>query len=48
MLVGEVEIMVDLPFCVLITDKVFDAVEVSGKNVMSTTSVVTTKLVSQK
>ncbi|KAL1554439.1 protein EARLY-RESPONSIVE TO DEHYDRATION 7, chloroplastic-like [Salvia divinorum] len=29
-------------------NKVFDAVEVSGKNVMSTTSVVTTKLVSQK
>ncbi|XP_057769262.1 protein EARLY-RESPONSIVE TO DEHYDRATION 7, chloroplastic-like isoform X2 [Salvia miltiorrhiza] len=29
-------------------NKVFDAVEVSGRNVMSTTSVVTTKLVSQK
>lgn len=29
-------------------NKVFDAVEVSGKNVMSTTSVVTTGLVSQK
>ncbi|KAG6413521.1 hypothetical protein SASPL_126235 [Salvia splendens] len=33
---------------VKVSDKVFDAVEVSGKNVMSTTSVVTTKLVSQK
>lgn len=41
-------VCLNLPFCVLITDKVFDAVEVSGKNVMSTTSVVTTKLVSQK
>lgn len=31
-----------------ITDKVFDAVEVAGKNVMSTSSVVTTGLVSQR
>lgn len=32
----------------VIADRVFDAVEVSGRNVMSTTSVVTTSLVSQK
>lgn len=31
-----------------LTDKVFDAVEVAGKNVMSTSSVVTTGLVSQR
>lgn len=30
------------------TDKVCDAVEVAGKNVMSTTSVVTTGLVSER
>ena len=35
--------------CILLwTDKVCDAVEVAGKNVMSTTSVVTTGLVSQR
>lgn len=32
----------------VLTDKVFDAVEVAGRNVMSTTSVVTTELVSQR
>lgn len=30
------------------TDKVFDAVEVAGRNVMSTTSVVTTGLVTDR
>ena len=30
------------------SDKVCDAVEVAGRNVMSTTSVVTTELVSQR
>lgn len=35
-------------FVNIITDKVCDAVEVAGKNVMSTTSVVTTGLVQQR
>ena len=34
--------------CVCVTDKVCDAVEVAGKNVMKTTSTVTTEIVDHK